>query len=76
MTARSTRHYELGGSRPVYRGSRRRLEKVRLRDNWSRGAILFFLWILLILTVAIPWVMHHPPSDPDDAGEPAFRARH
>ena len=76
MTARTTRHFrELGRTRRFRLGSRRRLQRIRFRGNWSLEAILFFVAMLFILTIVVPWLIRHPPDDPEEPdGEPAFRA--
>jgi hypothetical protein len=77
MTARSTRYFrELGRPRNVRSGSRRRIEKIRLRGNWSREAILFFISMLFALTIVISWMLRHPSNDSDGPHEPTFRALH
>jgi hypothetical protein len=64
MTARSMQHFrELGRARSYRSGSKRRLRKIRLRGNWSPGAIAFLIVLLLIFTVLIPWLVRHPPDD-------------
>jgi hypothetical protein len=75
MTARIMREFrQRGRTRGSGRGSRRRLRKIRLRDNWSPGAIVFLIMLLLIFTVLIPWLIRHPPDDPDQPVRPGFHA--
>ena len=53
MTARSARHFrELGRAKNRRSGgqSRRNIEKIRFRGNWSREAIWFLISMLFILT--------------------------
>jgi hypothetical protein len=79
MTAQSARHLrELGRAKNRRSGgqSRRNIEKIRFRGNWSREAIWFLISMLFILTVVIPWLVCHPPNDPDAPREPTFRALH
>ena len=40
-----------GRSRPamVFRGSRRRLRRIRVRDNWSREMVWLGIWIVIVL---------------------------
>lgn len=46
----------LEGTRPpiVFRGSRRRLRQIRLRDNWSAEMSWLAIWIVIILCLIIP----------------------
>jgi hypothetical protein len=77
LTARTTRHFrELGRARSHRSGSRRRLQKIRFRGNWSPEAILFVLSMLFILTIVIPWLVRHSPDDPYVPEQPAFHVQH
>jgi hypothetical protein len=38
------------------RGSPRRVRRIRLRGNWSLGAILFFVLIALMFCAVLPWL--------------------
>jgi uncharacterized iron-regulated membrane protein len=51
-----------GRALPAYRGSRRRLRRITVRGNASVGVWALLVWLLLILFVAIPWAMRHPPE--------------
>jgi hypothetical protein len=53
----------MNGSRPpkVYRGSIRRLRKIRLRDSWSMEMLLLVAWVLFLLFVVIPWMARQTP---------------
>jgi len=50
------------GARPgrAYRGSRRRVRRIRFRGNWSLEIVLFIIWILFALFVLVPWIVRHP----------------
>jgi hypothetical protein len=73
MTARSTQHFrEQGPGKSYGLGSRRRLQKIRFRGNWSPAAIVFLIMLLLIFTVLIPWLVQHPPDGPWVPEGPAF----
>jgi len=50
------------GARPgrVYRGSRRRVRRIRFRGNWSLEIVLFVIWLLFALFVLVPWIVRHP----------------
>jgi hypothetical protein len=74
MSERSTRHFREQGRALSYRqGSRRRLQNVRLRGNWSPEAIVFLVSMLFILTVVVPWLVQLSPDDLYAPGRPAFR---
>jgi len=77
MTARSARHFrEFGRARRYRSGSRRRLQRIRIRDNWSPEAILFLVSMLIILMVVIPWLVRHAVDDSYAPDWPAYRAVH
>lgn len=44
-----------------YRGSRKRLRQIGLRDNWSVEFWLFVAILIFALFVAVPWLIQHPP---------------
>jgi len=48
-----------GGSRParLYSGSRRRLQRIKLRGNGSWELWLLLLWVLFLLFVIVPWML-------------------
>jgi hypothetical protein len=46
------------------RGSKQRLERIRLRGNASLAFWVFVVGILLILLVGVPWFARHPPHQP------------
>jgi hypothetical protein len=51
-----------GGRSPrIYRGSRRRLKRIRLRDNvpWELWALA--AWLAFLLFVVVPWMIRHAP---------------
>jgi hypothetical protein len=52
-------HERRRGSRSakVYRGSRRRLQRLRLRGNGSLELWLLLFWVLFLLLVAVPWML-------------------
>jgi hypothetical protein len=41
----------------VYRGSRRRLKRLRARDNWSTEMWVLLIWLAFLLSVVIPWMV-------------------
>ena len=50
-----------GGQRS-YLGSRKRVQRIRMRGNWSAELWLFVILILVALFVLVPWLIRHPLS--------------
>ena len=52
-----------------WRGSPRRLRRIRLRSNWSLGAILFLVLMAsmfgLVAWMGLGWSREVPPADAD-----------
>jgi hypothetical protein len=48
--------------RRANRGTRKRLERITLRGNWSVEIWLYVIFVLFLLLVAIPWMVRHPPE--------------
>lgn len=48
-----------GGRQKTFRGSRRRVRRLRLRDHLGWGFVWLLVWVLFILVVLIPWVGSH-----------------
>jgi hypothetical protein len=48
----------------VYRGSKRRLRRIRLRGNSSLAIWVFIAVVLFGLCVALPWLILHTHPDP------------
>jgi len=46
----------------AYRGSWRRVRRIRLRGNWSLEIALFVIWVLFTLFVLVPWIVRNPHS--------------
>jgi hypothetical protein len=48
-----------GGSRSakLYRGSRQRLQRIKLRRNGSWELWLLVAWVLFLLFVVVPWML-------------------
>jgi hypothetical protein len=44
----------------VYRGSRKRIQRIKWRENTSIQFWLFVVFLLLLLFVGIPWMIKHP----------------
>jgi hypothetical protein len=74
MSARTARAFrELGRPRKTGRsGSRRRLQRIAFRGNWSLEAIVFFVSMLFLLLVVVPWLVQHAPTDDDSTDEPTI----
>jgi hypothetical protein len=51
------------GRQMAFRGSKRRLRRIRLRDHLGWGFVWLILWVLFIFVVVIPWMLSHPHSD-------------
>jgi hypothetical protein len=50
------------GAQRSYRGSRKRVRRIRMQGNWSVELWLFVIFVLLALFIAVPWLIRHPPS--------------
>ena len=49
------------GARPArtFRGSRRRVRKIRMRGNGAWEMWLLLAWVLFLLFVVVPWMAEH-----------------
>ena len=47
-----------------YRGSRKKLRKLRMSENFTPAVWGLLVLALLILFVAIPWMTRNPPPHP------------
>jgi hypothetical protein len=45
----------------IYRASKQRIRRIRMRPNWSGEMWLLVAWMLLLLFVIIPWLVRHAP---------------
>jgi hypothetical protein len=53
-------HANRSGAEKLYRSSGKRLQRIKLRGNWS---VEFWMWVLAVffaLFVLIPWLVKHP----------------
>jgi hypothetical protein len=52
----------INGTRPgkVYRGSRKRIQRIKWRENTSVEFWILVILLLFMLLVAIPWLIKHP----------------
>jgi hypothetical protein len=54
----------------VYRGSKRRVQRIRLRGNGSLALWVFVAIVLFSLFVMLPWLIEHArPDGPDRVPE-------
>jgi hypothetical protein len=44
----------------AYRGSRRRVRQIRMRDNWTPGMWLVVGVVAVALFGLMPWLIRHP----------------
>ena len=49
----------------VFRGARKRVRRIKWRDNTSVEFWILVVLMLFILFVGIPWMIRHPPADHD-----------
>jgi hypothetical protein len=54
-----------GGYRGRYRGSRKRLRRIKFAENTSVGFWVFVALMIFMLFVVLPWLINHPLPDPD-----------
>jgi hypothetical protein len=50
------------GTQRSYRGSRKRIRRIRMQDHWSVELWLFVIFVLLALFIVVPWLIRHPPA--------------
>jgi len=51
------------GVRKGYRGSRKRLRRIRWREHTTVEVWIFVVLLLFMLFVGISWLIRHPPAD-------------
>ena len=51
-------HTARAGVSRGYRGSRKRLSRISMREHTSPSAWLFLILMLAILSVILPWLIH------------------
>jgi hypothetical protein len=64
------RHGGFGGGsdgvyRRPYRGSRKRLKRIRFAENTSVDFWVFVALMIFLLCVVLPWLVNHPLPHPD-----------
>jgi hypothetical protein len=74
MSARTAKAFrDVGRPRKRCRsGSRRRLQRIEFRGNWSLEAIVFLVSMLFLLLVVVPWLVQHAPVEDDLVDEPTI----
>jgi hypothetical protein len=48
------------GAHKVYRGSRTRIRRIRLRDNTPAGVLVLGIVLLVVVIAMIVWMVQHP----------------
>jgi hypothetical protein len=48
------------GAQKVYRGSRTRVGRIRLRDNTPAGVLVLGIVLLVVVIAMIVWMVEHP----------------
>ena len=51
------------GAGKVYRGSRKRVRRIKWWENSPLEFWIFVVLILFMLFVGVPWLIKHPPTD-------------
>jgi hypothetical protein len=49
------------GAGRVYRGTRKRLQRIRLRENTPAGLLIFVAALVLFMIVTLALLIQHPP---------------
>jgi hypothetical protein len=68
-------HTSKPGAARVYRGSRRRIKRITMRDNMSVEFWIFLVLILFLLVGILPWMIRHPHDHHSKISEDATRIR-
>jgi uncharacterized iron-regulated membrane protein len=50
------------GAGSVYRGSRKRVRRLKWQEHTSVEFWIFVILMLIMLFVGIPWLIRHPPE--------------
>jgi hypothetical protein len=70
-------HSRKPGSARIYRGSKKRVARIRMRDNMSVGMWCFVVFMVLLILVGVPWMVthhadfHRPPPNTNGISESA-----
>jgi hypothetical protein len=68
IVRRSTSVSMNGHAPKVYRGSKKRIRRIRMRGNGSLALWVFVALVLFMLCVALPWLILHTHSEPAISG--------
>jgi hypothetical protein len=49
------------GARRTFRGSSKRIRRIKIRGNGSWGMWFLLAWVIFLLAVVIPWMIRHSP---------------
>jgi hypothetical protein len=60
-----------GSSRRAYRGSRKRLRRLKWYRHSSIEIWLFFAFVLFLLFIGVPWMISHPDDGQRPISNPA-----
>lgn len=55
----ATTRRDRGRPSKTYRGSRRRVERITLKRNWSLPMWVLVAWVIFLLFVVVPWMVRH-----------------
>jgi hypothetical protein len=50
------------GAGKVYRGSRRRIQRIRLRENTPVAFVILALVLLIVIVATMSWLIQHSPA--------------
>ena len=67
MLPKPMRYMSRTGRFLSWRGSPRRVRRIRLRGNWTLGVILFFVLIALMFCAVLPWIAFWRSGKPPQA---------
>jgi hypothetical protein len=48
------------GAHKVYRGSRSRIRRIKLRENTPPGVLLLGIVLLIVVVATVVWMLQHP----------------
>jgi type II secretory pathway component PulM len=58
-----TSHLGRPGAGKVYRGSRKRLRRLKWREHTPAEFWILVVIVIVMLLVVIPWLINHPPAE-------------
>ena len=56
-------HLRRAGAGKIYRGSRRRLRRIKWHEHTPAEFWIFVVLVIVMLIVLIPWLTKHPPPE-------------